>query len=302
VDGDGFGELAISNTINSSGGNVAGRTFVMAGGLLIGGGSVSVNEAWVNFPGGGPAQASGCETGSAGDVDGDGLPDILVGTQGNGAGGPNAGKVSLFLASSLNAGGGGTLALSTADLRIIGVRADDRLGTDVASLGDLDGDGLAEVLLSARRNDDSHPDAGATYVLSSTRMTFGGAQFDIGATLALLGAGEADASGTSIAALGDVDLDGLPDLAIGAPRNDLGGDDAGAVYIVFGGSLPAVGAVPLEFADVTIVGLAAGDRVGTKVLALGDFDGNGSADLLVAAPRDGVPGTVYLVLSPYGAQ
>jgi len=299
IDGDGLGELAISNTINSSAGNVAGRTFVMSGAMLTGGGSVPVSAAWVNFPGGGPAQASGCETGPAGDVDGDGLIDLLVGTQGNGAGGPNAGKVSLFLAASLNLTVGGALSLGTADLKFIGVRGDDRLGSDVAAPGDLDGDGLDDVLLSARRNDDGEPDAGATYVLSSGRMVFENQTFDLGATLTLLGVGEADASGTSIAALGDVDGDGVPDLAIGAPRNDLGGDDAGAVYVVFGGALPGVGAVPLPSVSAVLQGVAADDRTGTKVTALGDFDGDGHNDLLVGAPRDDAQGTVYVVLSPY---
>ena len=306
MDGDGLHELAISNTLNSTAGNVAGRTFVMAGAHIgPGGQTFTVSESWVDFPGSGAGNASGCETGRAGDVDGDGLGDLLVGTQGAGPSGANSGMVSLFLGASLPEEGG-TIELWSRDMRFAGEASDDRLGTDVQALGDLDGDGLADFLLSARNSDDSWTDAGKTYLIKATSIPYGEETYAVAGAPAFLGEAEHDKSGTSVAALGDVDGDGLPDLAIGAPRNDTGGEDAGAVYVVLGSSAVTATAFPLASANGLIRGVEEGARFGEKLVSVGDVDGDGRGDLLVGAPRAGAgtpgdegPGKVYLLLSPY---
>ena len=306
MDGDGFDELAISNTLNSSVANVAGRTFVMAGAHIGPGGlDFTVSESWIDVPGGGAGNASGCETGTAGDVDGDGLDDLLVGTQGAGPGGPNSGMVSLFLAASMTEDGG-TVQLSARDMRFSGEIDDDRLGTDVQALGDLDGDGRSDFLLSARNSDDPWSDAGKTYLVRAGSIPLTEDTYSIQGAPAFLGEAEYDRSGTSIAALGDVDGDGLPDLAIGAPLNDGGSEDAGAVYIVAGSSAALATAFPLTSANGIVRGAEEGGRFGQELVAAGDVDGDGHGDLLVGAPRAGAatpgdpgPGKAYLLLSPY---
>ena len=306
MDGDGFDELAISNTLNSSVANVAGRTFVMTGGHIgPGGQAFTVSEAWINVPGSAAGNASGCETGTAGDVDGDGLDDLLIGTQGAGPSGANSGMVSLFLAASMTEDGG-TLGLGSRDMRFSGEASDDRLGTDVQALGDLDGDGRSDFVMSARNSDDPWSDAGKTYLVKAGSIPEGEDTYSVQGAPAFLGEAEFDKSGTSLAPLGDVDGDGLPDLAIGAPRNDLASEDAGAVYVVLGSSAAIATAVPLGAANAIIRGAEEGGRFGERVVGAGDLDGDGRADLLVAAPRAGAetpgdegPGRVYLLLSPY---
>jgi hypothetical protein len=301
LDGDGLSELLIANTLNSSAGNVAGRAFVMAGATLGAGGGVTVNDAWVNMPGNMAGFATGCESGGAGDVDGDGLDDLLVSTQGAGPGGANSGRVDLFLGSTLvGIVGGGDVPLGSHDLLFPGEAPDDRLGTDVRALGDLDGDGRSDLLLSARQNDTSATDAGKTYLVRAAAMPTEGSYVLSGAP-AFLGEAGSDRSGSSIAALGDVDGDGLPDLAIGAPRNDAGGDDAGAVYVILGATAMGATAFPLSSANAVLRGVEVEGRFGDRLVAAGDVDGDGLGDLLVGAPRAlDEAGKVYLFASPYG--
>ncbi len=306
MDGDGMDELAISNTLNSSAGNVAGRTFVMAGAHISPGGQTfTVSESWVDFPGAMAGNASGCETGTAGDVDGDGLDDLLVGTQGAGPGGANSGMVSLFLASSLPVDGG-TVQLNVRDIRFAGEWADDRLGTDVQALGDLDGDGLADFLLSARNNDDAWTDAGKTYLIEALTIPWGEPTYAVAGAPAILGQAEYDKARTAVATLGDVDRHRLPHLAIGAPLSDSGGEEAGSVYVVLGTSAAAATAFPLASANGIVRGAEQGARFGEELVGAGDVDGDGRADLLVGAPRSGAdppgsegPGRAWLLLSPY---
>ena len=306
MDGDGLDELAISNTLNSSAGNVAGRTFVMAGSLLSPGGALfTVSESWVDIPGGAAGNASGCETGPAGDVDDDGLTDLLVSTQGASPSGPNSGLVSLFLAASLPEEGG-TVELWSRDMRFTGQAGDDRLGSDVQHLGDLDGDGLADFLLTARNSDDAWTDAGKTYLIKASSIPWGEDLYSVAGAPAFLGEAEHDKSGTAVAGLGDVDGDGLPDLAIGAPRNDGASEDTGAVYVVLGVSAATATAFPLASANAIIRGIEEGARFGEELVAAGDVDGDGRGDLLVGAPRalagspgDEGPGKAWLLLSPY---
>ncbi len=106
---------------------------------------------------------------SAGDVDGDGLDDFLVGAAGNDDGGWDAGKAYLILGSSL--GSSPTIDLSSADYSFVGENNGDEAGFSLASLGDADGDGLDDLLVGGFRNDDVSTNAGKTYLLLSTFAT-----------------------------------------------------------------------------------------------------------------------------------
>ena len=261
--------------------------------------ATSAFAAWADFPGQGPGQASGCQSGGIGDLDGDGLRELLIGTQGNSeGGGPNAGKVSLFLAATVIESEGGTIALPGADARFLGESGDDRLATDLTEIGDIDGDSISDFVLSARNNDDGGSNAGKVYVVRGGTVTFGQAYL-VSAATALVGEVEGDRAGFSVTALGDVDGDGVPDIGIGAPRNDAAGEDAGAVYITSGAIVAAGGAFPVAFSGGLVRGAVADDEFGSDVVGLGDLDGDGLGDLLVGAPGDAGPGKAYILLSPW---
>src|SRR5262245_32750839 len=175
----------------------------------------------------------------------------------------------------------------------------DAFGSSVASIGDLDGDGRAELAVGAFREGAS--DEGAVWILfldpggrvraeqkikNQRRGGFGG-QLDRG-----------DRFGISVASLGDLDRDGHPDLAVGAPGDDDGDPpEQGAVWILF---LNADGSVKSEQKiSETSGGLGAvldfGDNFGHALAALGDLDGDGNPELAVGAWGDDPVGAVWVL-------
>jgi hypothetical protein len=105
-----------------------------------------------------------------------------------------------------------------------------------------------------------------------------------------------DFAGSSVTGGSDLDDDGISDVVIGAMREDSGGSDAGAAYVMFG---PASGKVDLSQSNGKILGENDTDQLGTAVHAGGDVTGDSVADILVGAPQvDGVgtdDGAAYLV-------
>jgi hypothetical protein len=200
------------------------------------GGTFTLSAADLSFVGENASDNSGRSVASAGDVDGDGLSDLLIGAYGNDDGGPEAGKSYLFLGSSIASGG--TFDLSAADASFVGENGGswqnpgDHSGVSVASAGDVDGDGLSDLLIGAYGNDEGDNNAGKSYLFLGSSIAAGGT-FDLSAADAsFVGENADDYSGSSVASAGDVDGDGLSDLLIGAPYNADGGSNAGKAYLV----------------------------------------------------------------------
>jgi hypothetical protein len=159
-------------------------------------------------------------------VDGDGHDDLVIGAYLSDAG---AGAAHLVLGPVT-----GSLDLSLADAKLTGSGAEDGAGVSVSGAGDVDGDGNDDVVVGAYRNSDGAKWAGAAYlVLGPVTGTV-----DLSSANArLLGEDSYDEAGSSVSGAGDVDDDGHDDLLIGASSNAEGGSQAGAAYLVYGGSL-----------------------------------------------------------------
>lgn len=213
---------------------------------------------------------------AAGDVDGDGGAELLIGATGANEG---AGGAFLFRSGGVISSDDDDRGTYEAELRLSGMAADDQAGVRVAMLPDADGDGLLEVVVGASLA--GADDGGAAYVLWSSGAAAGDGDLALSeADLVLEGAEEKDRAGVALAGLADVDGDGLGDLAVGAPKGSPDGVEVGAVYLALGGGSSG----SLADADVLVVGVADGDLAGTAVADAGDVDGDGVTDLIVGAP------------------
>ena len=283
LDGDGTPDLAVGAYGDREG---RGAVWVL---LLRPDGTVRQATA-VRLPELAPGDFFGVALAALGDLDGDGAPELAVGADHADDGGPERGAVWIVSlepdgrvrpAHAISATRGG-LSDPLAD--------GDLFGHSLATLGDLDGDGTPDLAVGADDTSDGGPRRGAVHVLflrpdgtvrrsqriSDTAGGFAG------------GLDDQDFFGAAVAALGDLDGDGTPDLAASASRDDDGAADAGAVWVLF---LRADGTVRAHQKISRTEGrfggeLAAGDGFGGTLVAPGDLDRDGTPDLLVGAGGD----------------
>ncbi len=267
VDGDGYNDILVGAPGHDGGQADQGRAFLYRGGP----GGPQSTPAWQWSPGAVGARA-GESVAPAGDVNGDGYHDVIVGAPRLDEGTDvDAGAAYLFF------GGPSGLALAP-DRTYKGPVEEAYLGQSVATAGDVNGDGYAEVLLGMPGYRTANPIRGGFW------LDHGGAAGPDGApNLEVLGSGGMSL-GASVAGAFDVNGDGYADVVVGNPLADGAGTDAGEARVYHGSSAGLV--VP---PDTTIVGAAAGQLLGASVAGAGDVDGDGYADLLIGAPGAAVP-------------
>jgi hypothetical protein len=262
---------------------------------------------------------AGFSVSSAGDVNGDGFDDIIIGAVGNDRGGSDAGAAYVIFGK---AAGFGTdvdgrdvfdLAGLTAHQGFIiqGDSASDSAGWSVSSAGDVNGDGFDDIIVGATDNDDGGDKAGDAYVIFGTASGFGAnvagqhvldlSKLSASQGFIVKGDTAGDEAGFSVSSAGDVNGDGFDDIIVGAPYGDDGGDKAGEAYVIFGtasGFGSKVGGQRvIDLTTLTahqgfaIQGYAAGDQTGWSVSSAGDLNGDGFDDILVGAPLDSTDGS-----------
>ncbi len=309
-DGDGFGDVAIGAPLAGEDGR--GAVYILFGRdhdipdevALRGEGGRSMSVLF----GGTAGDRLGISLAAAGDVDGDGYDDLLIGATGlDGAAPDTGGAYLLFGGSRLGAGDIETVA-EDRFLRIDGLAAGDETGIAVAGGGDVDGDGFDDVLIGARlaETDYARYSAGVSYLL------FGGPdgvtddldRLDGSDGVRITGVDRFDQSGRAVAILGDVNGDGYDDLAVGAPDADPDGrSNAGEVYVIYGDDdgFPAdLDPATMGNAGFVVEGADPFDFAGFAVAGAGDVNGDGFDDLLIGAyARDteggAAAGAAYLV-------
>ena len=228
-----------------------------------------------------------------GDVDGDGLDDLLVGASGQDSGGTSAGAAYIVPGPVI-----GTVELKNALVRITGET--EMAGfpdAGISGLGDANDDGVNDLLLPSYGVDFGGDAAGAAYLLlgpisAETTLADSAAR--------LIGEEADDYAGIDSCWAGDTDGDGTDDLVVAAYGNDEGGTSAGAVYLVLG---TRRGDVDLGAADAKWIGEYENDHAGRGVAGPGDVNDDGYADVLIGAPYESSTttngGTAYLVQGPF---
>ncbi|MBP9095756.1 MAG: FG-GAP repeat protein, partial [Ignavibacteria bacterium] len=255
VNGDGYADIIIGSPYNSN----KGKIYLYYGGP-------GLNNSYDAAVSGGTAgDWFGVSAACAGDVNGDGLSDFIVGANGNDAAANNAGAAYLFF--------GRTSINYSSSLTLTGTGAGDAFGSVVSSAGDVNGDGYSDVLVSAFLNDAGGVDAGRVYCY------FGGASMNNVVDVTFTGQAGSDEFGRGINSAGDVNGDGYSDIIIGAPNNDGGATNAGRVYIYYGGSSVD------NTADKTITSIYANTNFGYSVAGIGDVNGDAFDDVIVGIPQ-----------------
>ena len=340
IDGDGFADMIIGEP-----GSGAGRVFVVQGGANLSSSQLGhdftpnvplefLNDANQNggadiegfeIVGENPGDGLGTSVAHAGDFDGDGLADFIIGAPGNDPG--DTGSAYVIFDASAAQSGRLELANLEADqgVKLVGFEANADFGFSVAGAGDINGDGYADVIVGARS-----ASPGGQFTAGQAFVVFGSASYagsagqaaqvvdvstlDGSNGFALNGinggiGGSGDMAGYSVAVVGDVDGDGYDDLLIGASLADVGGsENAGQAYLVYGGAGGFAASLDLQALDgdngFAINGIAPWDNTGYSVGRAGDVNGDGLDDIIVGAqaadPNGGFSGEAYLIYGQAG--
>jgi hypothetical protein len=312
VNGDGFADVLIGTYGADPNGGLSGSSYVVFGkdgdfGATLDVSSLDGSNGF-RLDGAAANDNSGISVSSAGDINGDGFDDVLVGALFADPNGDNSG--SSYVVFGKATGFDATLDLSSLDgsngFRLAGVTAVDRMKS-VSNAGDVNGDGFADVLVGAEGADPNGDYSGSSYVV------FGKA-FGFDATLALSsldgsngfrldGTAVIDFSGHSVSNAGDVNGDGFADVIVGAPSASSNSNFAGSSYVVFGKAIGFDATLDLSNLDgnngFRLDGAAAYDASGYSVSSAGDVNGDGFADLIVGAfsadPNGNDSGSSYVV-------
>jgi Ca2+-binding RTX toxin-like protein len=311
VNGDGFDDLIIGAEFGDAAGNGktdAGDSYVVFG--KAGGWGAAIDLTTIAAGTGGfvihgqeAGDRSGNSVASAGDVNGDGFDDLVIGARlGDAAGNAKGQAGESYVVFGKASGWAAAIDLTiiaggTGGFVIHGQDALDEAGRSVASAGDVNGDGFDDLIIGADGGDaagNAKPGAGASHVVFG-KATGWGAAIDLNALgsggFVIHGQDGGDRSGFSVASAGDVNGDGFDDLIIGAYRGDAAGNakaDAGDSYVVFGkaggfGAAIDLTDVALGTGGFVIHGEGTGDRSGFSVASAGDVNGDGFDDLIIGA-------------------
>ena len=283
LDGDGAIDIAVGARRTSG---LKGAVWIL---LLNADGSVKA-ENKINYPGTGGDGQFGHGVANLGDLDGDGVTDLAIGSNTDDDGGVNRGAAFIYFLNSDGSVKGSPQKISDTQGGFTGLLNNhDHFGASVEAIGDWDGDGNVDLAVGSQLDDDVGFDKGALYILFlnsdgtvKSHQKISQASGGFGGVL-----NDRASLGASIALLDDMDGDGIAELAVGAIGSS-SNNTKGSIWILF---MNADGTVKNQSQISQGIGgltgsLSSDALFGVSVSNLGDIDSDGVNDIAVGADRD----------------
>ncbi len=267
VDGDGYGDVIVGAPFYDAADNNDGAAFLFRGSPA----GLSLSAAHT-LEENGPGALLGSSVASAGDVNGDGYGDVIVGAPQFDDGAIEEGRVFVYLGSP-------TGLPATASWSAEGNQADSHLGQSVAAAGDVNGDGFDDVIVGALLYDSGQTDEGRVFVWHGSGTGLGPNGTPVNADWSAEGNITGGAFGNSVATAGDVNADGYQDVVIGSRFFTRGQTHEGRAHLYLGG-LSGLASTSIW----TFEANQDSAQVGFSVASAGDVNGDGFSDVIVGAP------------------
>ena len=295
LNGDGRAEIVVGSPGNDAGGANAGAAYVVWGkatDTIVRLTNVASGTGGYKIVGEAAGDGAGRTVGTVGDLNGDGKAEILIGAADSDAGGTDSGAAYVVFGKNTTTPVLlGSVAGGSGGFRIKGM-AGDHAGSVLTGLGDVNGDGKADILVGAPGSDGAYVVFGKS---GTAEVDLADVANGVGGFRVLAESG-GDLARLSVAGGADLNRDGISDFVIGTPDNGEGGSEGGAVYVVWGGGAGTVdlALVAQGIGGAKVVG-DAGSLTGATVTITSDLDGDGTADLMIGAP--GSSESAYLLFS-----
>jgi hypothetical protein len=262
---DGWDDFLVGAWKGNFSAGMSGGVYLVLGPITS---SMSLSGATARWSGDSPYDEAGSSVAPAGDTDGDGVADVVVGAPSFDGGG--TGKVYV-VSGAMASGNLGTVSSAT----LTGSSAGDQFGASVDGLGDFNGDGLDDIVVGA-------PEAG-TY--GRAYVFLGPIEGSLGvSSAAVTFTGEEDSrsnAGIQVAGPGDIDSSGLPDVLVAATKLPTVLVTTGKVYLNFA---PLSGTIALVDSSAVFLAERANDEAGQALDGIGDVNNDGFADFMIGAP------------------
>lgn len=290
INGDGFDDFMVGAPSDDNNGSSSGTVRVFSG---------FDGSTLYSFDGDNAGDTLGSSVAGGGDVNGDGVPDIIAGASFSNTNGTQRGYARVY------SGADGSIVYT-----FLGEAAGDRFGTSVASIGDINADGLGDLIIGAPLNDTNGSDSGAVRVFRSIALpgsptscpgdATGDGQVDLADLNAILsrfgtscppetvvvqapytthfitrGNSAFSDFGNSVSACGDVNGDGFDDFIVGARSDDTNGTGSGSARVYSGRDGTVL---------YTVNGESELDFCGESVSGAGDVNADGFDDFVVGVP------------------